>query len=220
MFFLEMLWFLLVKHIPRKAINCKRSSHPWLNSRCRAAVIRKNKAEYTDIFPIVQQECADILREERAKYVDKLKAKLASLSRRSKQWWRLNRELLRRQATVKSIPPLRDGSAWLVDAKAKADAFAATFSSKGELPAELVDTPFFGMPDAELDDFIPLRTRVTKRLFKKLDESKATGNDQISATILKRLGECLAAPFTQVCRRLLCEGCWPNVWKLHLIAPI
>ena len=219
-FFLEVLWTLLVKHIPRKAINCKRSSHPWLNSRCRAAIIRKNKAEYTDIFPIVQQECADILREERAKYVDKLKAKLASLSRRSKQWWRLNRELLRRQATVKSIPPLRDGSTWLVDAKAKADAFAATFSSKGELPAELVDTPFFGMPDAELDDFIPLRTRVTKRLFKKLDESKATGNDQISATILKRLGECLAAPFTQVCRRLLYEGCWPNVWKLHLIAPI
>ena len=31
-FFLEVLWTLLVKHIPRKAINCKRSSHPCLNS--------------------------------------------------------------------------------------------------------------------------------------------------------------------------------------------
>ena len=121
---------------------------------------------------------------------------------------------------MKSIPPLRDGSTWLVDAKAKADIFANTFVSKSHLPPEVVDTPFFSMPDQELDDFIPLRTRCTARLFKKLDESKATGEDKISAAILKRLSDCLAVPFTQVCRRLLYEGCWPRVWKTHLIVPI
>ena len=84
----------------------------------------------------------------------------------------------------------------------------------------MVDTPFFGLPDVEFDDFIAVRTRVTKRLFEKLDESKATGDDKISAAILKRLASCLAAPFTQVCRKLLYEGCWPSAWKLHLIAPI
>ena len=68
--------------------------------------------------------------------------------------------------------------------------------------------------------FIPLRTRLTKSLFKKLDESTATGNYQISASILKRLSEVLATPFTIVCRRLLYEGCWPKVWKVHLIVPI
>ena len=79
---------------------------------------------------------------------------------------------------------------------------------------------FFRMPDQELDNFIPLRTRCTARLFRKLDESKATGEDKISAAILKRLSDCLAMPFTQVCRRLLYEGCWPRVWKTHLIVPI
>ena len=219
-YFLEVLWTLLVKHIPRKGIDCKRSSHPWLNSRCRAAIEKKNKAEHADSFQSAQQRCQGILLEERAKYTEKLKAKLAALPRCSKQWWRINRELLRKQASVKSIPPLRDGSVWLVDAKAKADAFAKVFSSKGELPTEFVDTPFFGLPDVEFDDFIAVRTRVTKRLFEKLDESKATGDDKISAAILKRLASCLAAPFTQVCRRLLYEGCWPSAWKLHLIAPI
>ena len=79
---------------------------------------------------------------------------------------------------------------------------------------------FVGLPDVKFDDFIAVRTRVTKRLFEKMNESKATGDDKISAAILKRLASCLAAPFTQVCRRLLYEGCWPSAWKLHLIAPI
>ena len=69
-------------------------------------------------------------------------------------------------------------------------------------------------------DFFPLRTRMTKRLFRKLDESTATGGDKISAGILKRLGHVLAFPFTRVCRRLLYEGCWPKIWKHHLIVPI
>jgi len=88
------------------------------------------------------------------------------------------------------------------------------------LQPEVEDTPFFADPEIEMDDFIPLRTRTTAQLFKKLDETKATGEDKISAAILKRLGDCLAVPFTRICRRLLYEGCWPNVWKVHLIVPI
>ena len=126
-YFLEVLWTRLVKHISRKRIDCKRGSHPWLNSRCRIAIGKKNKAEYTDSFQSAQQHCQEILLEERAKYTEKLKAKLAALPRCSKQWWRIKKELLRKQASVKSIHPLRDGSLWLVDAKAKAGAFAKVF---------------------------------------------------------------------------------------------
>ena len=42
----------------------------------------------------------------------------------------------------------------------------------------------------------------------------------ISASILKRLCDCLAVPFTIVVRRLFHEGCWPSAWKYHLICPI
>ena len=108
---------------------------------------------------------------------------MSALPKCSKQWWRINRELLRRTASVKSIPPLRDGSTWLVDAKAKADIFAKTVVYKNHLPPEVVDTPFFSVPDQELDDFFPLRTRCTARLFRKLDELRTTGEDKISARI-------------------------------------
>ena len=219
-YFLDILWICLTKHIPRETVKRTRSSHPWLNAKCRAAIVCKNDAEGTGSFDAASNTCSQVLREERVKYVEKLKAKLAGLPRCSKQWWRINRELLHRKANVSSIPPLRNGADWISDAKAKADTFAQTFASKNQLIPEVVDTPYCGEPDLELFDFIPLRTRLTKRLFKKLDEKTATGSDKISACILKRLGDVIAAPFTRICRRLLYEGCWPLIWKLHLIVPI
>ena len=68
--------------------------------------------------------------------------------------------------------------------------------------------------------FVTFRSRTCRRLFKNLDESKATGHDKISASILKRLCDVLAIPFTLIVRRLFHEGCWPAVWKYHLIVPI
>ena len=88
------------------------------------------------------------------------------------------------------------------------------------MPAEEIDTPFFGIANEEMMEFIPLRARSTKKLFEKLKESTATGNDKISAAILKKLSEEFVLPFTIVCRRLLQEACWPSVWKLHLVIPI
>ena len=95
--------------------------------------------------------------------------------------------------------------------KTKAGSFARTFSEKAELPAEVVDTPFFGTPGSQLDDFIVFRSRACKKLFKKPDENKATGNDNISAVIWKKLAVCIAIPFTIICRRLFYEGCWPAI---------
>ena len=154
------------------------------------------------------------------RYVQELKDKLTSLPKCSKQWWRINRELLNRKSRLTSIPTLRDDVKWLTHSREKAEAFARTFSSKSELPPEVVDTPYFGRPDFEMHEFVAFRSRKCRRLFKELDASKATGHDQISAAILKRLHNVLAVPFTRICRRLFYEGCWPSVWKYHLVVPI
>ena len=102
----------------------------------------------------------------------------------------------------------------------ESDKFGRAFDVKCTLAPEIIDIPFSALPESELDEFVAFRTRYTRNLFKKLDESKATGNDRISAAILKRLGDQLAMPFTRVCRRLYYEGCWPSIWKMHLIVPI
>ena len=142
-----------------------------------------------------------------------MKEKLQDLPKKSKKWWQINRELLNRKCKTSSIPNLKSGSNWITEAKEKAELFAQTFLSKAKLPAEANGTPFFGKPDVEFDKIITFRSRVCKRLFKKLDEKKATGHDKISAIILKTLAEELAAPFARVCKRLFQEGCWPTTWK-------
>ena len=84
--FLQVVWLHLVKHIPRKAVEIKKSTHPWLNDRSKAAIERKNAAEGTANYASESAKCTQILNEERASYVQRVKTKLASLPRQSKQW--------------------------------------------------------------------------------------------------------------------------------------
>ena len=91
---------------------------------------------------------------------------------------------------------------------------------KAQLPAETVDCPFFGRADIELEEIVVLRSRRALKLLASLDESKATGPDHIPASILKRIAKEICVPFTILCRRLLQEACWPQIWRLHVICPL
>ena len=130
LFFLENLWYHLVLHIPRRKICSVKRSHPWLNDRSMAAIQRKNDAEGSEQFDSERAKCMQVLGEEKARYVDELKTKIANLPKSSKAWWRLNRELLHRKAKLSSIPTLKEDNTWISDPKAKADSFACTFVSK------------------------------------------------------------------------------------------
>ena len=219
-YFMEMLWLNLCTYIPYECKTLKKQSHPWLNNRCEEAIREKNASESSEKFKEASKQCAATLTEEYNKHVADLKEQISKLSKGSKKWWSLNRQLLEKKAKISSIPPLKDGEKWLHDAKEKANLFAKTFSEKSSLPDEVIDTPFFGKAENELDEFICLRSRHTLKLLKSLDESKATGPDRIPAKILKKIAPWIAVPFTGVCRRLLSEGCWPQLWKMHNICPL
>lgn len=61
-YFLELLWNLLIKYIPREDIVSRKSTHPWLNERCRNALVHKNSAEGTSHFEAERLKCIQILR--------------------------------------------------------------------------------------------------------------------------------------------------------------
>ena len=116
----------------------------------------KNLAETSPNFDLARKQCAEILAEEYQNYLKKLKDRIANLKKGSKQWRRLNRELLDKKTKCSSIPPLRDGDMWINDSKGKANLFAKTFLEKSKLPEEYVDCIYVGRPDFEFDDIIPL----------------------------------------------------------------
>ena len=218
--FMDVLWVHLCTHIPMNEFKMTKKSHPWLNDICERAIQEKNSAEGTESFEEKRSLCSQTLKAEYQRHLANLKSRIANLDKGSKQWWKLNRELLEKRSKLSNIPPLKDGSIWINDSAGKANLLAKTFCEKSELPAEAVDCPFFGFPDAEFDDFIALRTRSMLKLLKEIIATKATGPDRIPAIILKRLARYLALPFTLVCRRLFWEGCWPTAWKLHHICPL
>ena len=84
----------------------------------------------TSSFDEARTKCAAVLTEEHQKYIAALRLKISALSKGSKAWWRLNRELLSKRSKCSSIPPLRDGETWLNESKKKADLFAKTFAAK------------------------------------------------------------------------------------------
>ena len=93
-------------------------------------------------------------------------------------------------------------------------------AATGRVGREQFFVKFFENADVKFDDVIIFRSRATRRLFRKLDERKATGGDMVSAAILKRLWDCLAVPFAIVARHLFHQGCWSTAWRTHLICPI
>ena len=106
-YFLEMLWFTLCNHIPYEEVSIHKRSHPWLNQKCEEAINAKNAAESTENYAEMRQKCTEVLTGEYQKHLAQLKDKISNLKKGSKEWWRLNRELLDKKSKCSSIPPLR-----------------------------------------------------------------------------------------------------------------
>ena len=120
--FTDHLFHIAQAHIPYRKCSMRKSTHPWLNDRCAAAVARKCATAGTPDFGAAQKECNAILSEEYRSHVNRLRHKLSTLPRGSKRWWKLNRELLNKKAAMSSIPSLKtaDGS-YVFDSEATAN---------------------------------------------------------------------------------------------------
>jgi len=219
-YFFELLRALCKLYIPHGDKITTKQSQPWLNQECIDMISRKNDAEGTESYVALRDQCAQLLKESYHVYASKLKTRISNLKKNDKQWWSLNRELLHRKARVSAVPPLRmqDGT-WVTESKPKADLFAQTWLAKCELPAPVEDQ-FVAEPLMTMQHFPAIRARTVERELRNLDINKATGPDHIGARILKELSAEIAVPIAILCRRILNEACWPEIWKVHYLAPV
>ena len=100
------------------------------------AVHRKIVASGTIYFEEARDNCSSTLKEEYDKYIGKMRDKLLSLPRGSKEWWKLSRQLALMKEKSCSIPALKNqDNQWMLDAPGKANLFMETFKKKCVLPA-------------------------------------------------------------------------------------
>ena len=199
------------------------SSHPWLNDRCREALTRKMQAKGTaDEIP-ARDRCSEVLHEEHARYVDRMRQKMHALPNSSKKWWKLANSLQGRARDTHGVQALkRSDGTWARSSSEKIELLAETFLRKSQLPAESVND-YSALPPGHPvppDSFLPVRHRAVRQQLRKLKEDKATGPDQVSARVLKKCADSLALPLTLIIRLMLRTGCWPTCWRFHHVAPL
>ena len=103
-------------------------SHPWLDDRCREAILRKRLARGTPEFLSLRDSCSRILMESYEKYVRKTRRKLKSMGGSSRGWWKVSKSLMQVASWRDPIPPLlRGDGTWAKSPKEKADLFANVF---------------------------------------------------------------------------------------------
>ena len=90
--------------IPKRQLSEFKCSHPWLNDRCRKAIAQKTAAGHQDNYEEECMKCTAVIKTECTLHTNKLKTKLAGLPKSSKQWWRINRELMNNVTPKKPIP--------------------------------------------------------------------------------------------------------------------
>ena len=185
------------RFIPKKELQERKSTHPWINQRCEAAIALKNSFANTHLAEEKALECSSILRREHCRYVDEVRQKILALPRNSKQWWKLNRILLENQASKSAVPCLKDLSGhWVADSYQKANLFAKSFQEKFELPAAANNPDSVAQRDYSHNPLSTsrVRTRTARRILEQLDEKKSTGPDFLPAKILRRCARALAIP--------------------------
>ena len=207
------------RFIPQRQLREEKSSHPWINDRCREAISVKNQADGSDKFKAACESCTVILQQEYAKYLQSLQDRLKGLPKMSKQWWDVNRQLMHNAPARETIPPLKVDGDWVYEATQKADAFATAFSAKFHLPPASGE-PAIHARNVSLSDFVLVRQRWCRRWLRKIDDSKATGPDSLPGRILRECADEIALPLCILLRAMLVQGIWPSVWQRHWVAPL
>ena len=125
-------------------------------------------------------------------------------------------------APATSVPPLKDAKGtWHLSPDQKAELFASTFESKFTLPTAQPNE-YTAVVDntASLSGFLPVRWRHGHHLLKSLQETSATGPDELGTIVLKRCSKELASPVVSIARLILRYGVWPSGWTVHHIHPL
>ncbi len=211
------------RNIPRKHITSSTSSHPWLDDECFAAIAAKCEATGTHRFEELERKCSKTLAAAFLRYQNELRERILSLPKSSKNWWRLNKELLNRKTKPSTIPPLKVGKNWVLDPAGKADLLAQTFRSKSQLPPAdpempVDECPLDGAP--QMASFFVIRTRTVLKILRKLKLDKASGPDGMPVRILHECCKELAPAIAVLARFLLRARQWPETWRLHRIHPL
>ena len=208
--------------IPTRTLREVKGTHPWLNNECRAAISHKHLREGYSDYKDACELCTQTLRLAYVGYVDTIREELRALPKGSKKWWALSKVLMDNAPSKSGIASLRDQNGkWVHDGHGKADLFAKALSSKFVLPDAIEELPASNeAPPVKMSDFVLIRERWVLKELNKLREDQATGMDGLPARILRQCARSVYRTVTALIRKMVRQGRWPEIWRLHKVCPL
>ena len=230
-FFNDTLLKTLAEHVPKRVVQERKRTHPWLTDEVLALVKAKHAARGTTAETVAAVACSTGTLKAYTEYVQRVKRELAELPAGSRNWWRKSTELLELKGKNCSVPALKDkAGSWKTLAKEKADLLADTFTEKYVLPlaeqntysaltTTALATTDLTTPPARSEWRLPTLEQAEKTL-RALRPEAATGPDLVPTRVLQKCSAELAQPLLTLVTRALHTGRWPALWVLHWIPPL
>ena len=217
------------QHVPSRMYLARPGDPAWFGYRCRAAAeakhaawvrykrcpTRRNWVRHRSACRRVTATC----RWARRHHQEDLRQKLCGSGVGHKTWWKLVKD---QQGTGHrdAIPPLtRPDGTTATSSEDKASLLAEFFAEKmtvadmGRCPPHLPQET-----DCTVTD-VQVTSEKVEQLLREVEESKATGSDDVSPRLLKRCASELSGPLTSVFQSCLRENRWPTMWKEARVVP-
>ena len=221
------------KFIPSKVLSTRPSDPQWWTPECTESVKAEHHAwkqwrtlNNDSSHARYTRSCTTAKNcqlHAKSSYQSHLRGRLTSGNLQAKQWW----SAVKRAAGDKrgsDIPTLRNSNCeLLITNREKAEAFGKFFSEKCSLGASELTSE--SIPDVQTRSTekiqnIHFPTTTVFHTLKRLDTSKASGPDGISAHVLKACASQLALPLSRLFSLCFRSGIQPSSWKVANVVPI
>ena len=215
----------VAQFVPSKAMTTKPSDPKWWTPECTRAMAIKDRhwrswrRSPQDVIlkqqfvTSVNEAVATLFRARQAKE-DSLRRSLSNGSMHSKQCW-TKLKCASGMGCHTDIPLIADadGHEYATSAE-KLEAFGRFFAKKCSIPGDDISTadlPPHDLPTSQPISTIHFRPEAVRRVLARLDTSKASEPDEISARVLKECAKELASPLCQLFSLCFRRGIQPKM---------
>ena len=194
----------------------KKPSVPWIDRQLLYLLHKRNRLHRKWLSAKTQETYAEFSTAGRAatsynrtRKQEFYNSKFQQCTGNARETWKIIKELTGKQSTYR-------------DPQCTVDAIRDTFSKVVEDPARPAQLrlPLGPPPAVHFSEFLPVSIATTRKMLEQLDTRKATGSDDIPASLLQMHADILAPSLTLLFNKSLREGQFPAAMKVGKIRPL
>ena len=203
---------------------------PWITRNIDHA-FRRYKKKYKNFktrgFPAsmntsIQEAKSDynkLVSDAKEKYLKSEGSKLSNPDTDSKSYWKVIKGFIK-SSKFPAIPPLLHRGIYVSDFQEKSNIFNEFFADQCTvLDTGSVLPDFSFVTNLRLSN-VTLSKDLIAKIISNLNVKKASGNDEVSARMIKICGNTLIEPLFTIFDNCLKKGVFPNIWKKANVVPI